>query len=143
MVYHFPGAFMRSTAFFLGVLCTSALSSAFAQGGATPAGAPKPDYSAPANAPYTAEDVVVTTPMGHTLAGTLTLPKTASAQHRVGAIVTITGSGPQDRGEFLGFGDYRPFRQYADSLARRGIAILRMDDRGTGASKGSFKGSTS
>ena len=38
----------------------------------------KPDYSAPAGAPYTAEDVTVTTPMGHTLAGTLTLPKSAS-----------------------------------------------------------------
>src|SRR5262249_19703437 len=125
MVYHFPGAQMRSTAFVLGVLCTSALGSVFAQG-AAPAGtaAAKRDYSAPADAPYTATDVVVTTPMGHTLAGTLTLPKSASAQHRVGAIVTITGSGPQDRDESLGFGDYRPFWQYADSLGKRGIAVL-------------------
>ena len=38
---------------------------------------------------------------------------------------------------------FRPFRQIADSLARRGIAVLRMDDRGTGASGGTFKGSTS
>src|SRR5262245_54861606 len=105
--------------------------------------AAKSDYSAPADASYTAEDVTVTTPAGHTLAGTLTLPKGASGSHRVGAIVTISGSGPQDRDEAIGLPGYRPFRQYADSLARRGIATLRMDDRGTGASKGTFRRSTS
>ena len=107
------------------------------------AAAPKPDYSAPAGAPYTAEEVTVTTPMGHTLAGTLTLPKSASRAQRVGAIVTITGSGPEERDEAIGIDGYRPFRQFADSLARRGIATLRMDDRGTGASKGVHKGATS
>lgn len=105
--------------------------------------AAKPDYSAPAGAPYTAEQVSVTTPMGHTLAGTLTLPKGASNTARVPAVVTITGSGPQDRDEFIGIAGYRPFRQFADSLSRRGIAVLRMDDRGTGASGGQHKGSTS
>ena len=104
---------------------------------------PKPDYSAPADAPYTAEDVVVTTPAGHTLAGTLTLPKGANRAKPVGAIVTVTGSGPQDRDEAIGLPGFRPFRQIADALARRGIAVLRMDDRGTGQSGGSFKGSTS
>ena len=104
---------------------------------------PKPDYSAPADAPYTAEDVVVTTPAGHTLAGTLTLPKSASRTQPVGAIVTVTGSGPQDRDENIGLPGFRPFRQIADSLGRRAIAVLRMDDRGTGASGGTFKGSTS
>jgi len=104
---------------------------------------PKPDYSAPADAPYTAEDVVVTTPAGHTLAGTLTLPKGASRAQPVSAIVTITGSGPQDRDENIGLPGFRPFRQIADSLGRRSIAVLRMDDRGTGASGGTFKGSTS
>jgi alpha-beta hydrolase superfamily lysophospholipase len=102
-----------------------------------------PDYSAPAGAPYTAEQVIVGTPMGHTLAGTLTLPTGASRARPVGAIVTITGSGPEDRDEAIGIDGYRPFRQFADSLARRGIAVLRMDDRGTGASKGTFKGATS
>lgn len=105
--------------------------------------ATKPDYSAPAGAPYTAVEVTVPTPLGHTLVGTLTLPKSASKAHPVGAIVTITGSGPQDRDESLGFGDYRPFRQWADTLGRRGIAVLRMDDRGTAASGGAFKGATS
>ena len=103
----------------------------------------KPDYSAPAGAPYTAEDVTISTPAGHTLAGTLTLPMSASAARRVPAVVTISGSGPQDRDEAIGLPGYRPFRQYADSLARRGIATLRMDDRGTGASKGTFRRSTS
>jgi len=109
----------------------------------TPTPTPKPDYSAPADAPYTAEEVVVKTPAGHTLAGTLTLPKSANRSKPVGAIITVTGSGPQDRDENIGLPGYRPFRQIADSLGRRGIAVLRMDDRGTGASGGTFKGSTS
>lgn len=104
---------------------------------------PKPDYSAPTGAPYTAEEVAVKAPDGHVLAGTLTLPKNASAAHPVAAIVTITGSGQQDRDENIGLPGFRPFRQMADSLARRGIGVLRMDDRGTGASGGTFKGSTS
>ena len=104
---------------------------------------PKPDYSAPADAPYTAEEVVVKTPAGHTLAGTLTLPKGVSHAHPVGAIVTVTGSGPQDRDEALGLEGFRPLRQIADALGRRGMAVLRMDDRGTGSSGGTFKGSTS
>jgi len=129
----FPLAFKRSD--------PAAASSPVAAIAAAPK--PKPDYSAPPDAPYTAEDVTVTTPMGHTLAGTLTLPKTTNKKRRVAAIVTISGSGAQDRDSDLGFGGYRPFRQLADALARRGIAVLRMDDRGTGASGGTFKGSTS
>src|SRR4030095_6814814 len=113
------------------------------QAAATPPQTPKPDYSAPADAPYLAEEVVVKTPAGHTLAGTLTLPKSASRANPVSAIVTVTGSGPQERDENIGLQGFRPFRQIADSLARRGIAVLRMDDRGTGASGGAFKGSTS
>ena len=109
----------------------------------TPTAKPKPDYSVPADAPYTAEEVVVTTPAGHTLAGTLTLPKTASRTQPLSAIVTVTGSGPQDRDENIGLPGFLPFRQIADALTRRGIAVLRMDDRGTGASGGTFKGSTS
>ena len=108
-----------------------------------PPAKPKPDYSAPADAPYTAEEVLVKTPAGHTLAGTLTLPKGASAKKPVSAIVTITGSGPQDRDENVGLPGFQPFRQIADALGRRGIAVLRMDDRGTGASGGTFKGATS
>ena len=105
---------------------------------------PRKDYSAPMGAPYSAHDVTITTPMGHTLAGTLTLPNGASATSKVPAVVTMTGSGPQDRDETLTpVPGYRPFRQFADSLGRRGIAVLRMDDRGTGASKGNHGTATS
>jgi hypothetical protein len=104
----------------------------------------KPDYSAPPGAPYTAEEVRVTTPMGHTLAGTLTLPKGASKTHPVPAIATITGSGLEDRDEAIpAFKGYRPFRQIADTLGRRGIAVLRMDDRGFGESGGDGNAATS
>ena len=106
-----------------------------------PAVAPT-DYSAPAGAPYTAENVTVPTPRGYTLAGTLTLPRGASRSHPAPAIVTISGTGPQDRDEYLGLVGFRPFRQIADSLSRRGIAVLRMDDRGVGRSGGTFKGTT-
>jgi hypothetical protein len=102
----------------------------------------KPDYSAPAGAPYHAENVRVPTPAGHTLAGTLTMPTGVSG--RVPAVVTITGSGPQDRDEYLPIvPGYRPFRQVADTLGRRGIAVLRMDDRGTGESGGNHATATS
>jgi uncharacterized protein len=100
-----------------------------------------PDYSAPDDAPYSAEHVVVTTPAGHTLAGTLTRPHGAAP---VPAVVTITGSGPQDRDQALPMvPGYRPFRQIADTLARRGIAVLRLDDRGFGESTGNFATATS
>ena len=103
---------------------------------------PRPDYAAPAGAPYTAEDVVIPTTRGYTLAGTLTVP--GGARGPVPAIVTITGSGPEDRDEGIpALGDYRPFRWIADTLARRGIAVLRVDDRGTGASGGDFASATS
>ncbi len=103
----------------------------------------KPDYSAPAGAPYTAEEVTVPTTFRHTLGGTFTKPADAAA--RLPVVITITGSGAQDRDEHISLvpGGYRPFRQLADTLARRGIATLRMDDRGFGASGGSFAAATS
>lgn len=102
----------------------------------------KPDYSAPAGAPYTAEDVTVPTPGGHTLAGTLTLPR--ERRGPVAAVVTITGSGPEDRDETISIvKGYRPFRQVADTLGRHGIAVLRLDDRGFGASTGNHATATS
>lgn len=102
----------------------------------------KPDYSAPAGAPYTAEAVTVPTPGGHTLAGTLTLPR--DREGRVPAVVTITGSGPEDRDEAIPLvKGYRPFRQVADTLGRNGIAVLRLDDRGWGGSTGNHATATS
>ena len=102
----------------------------------------RPDYSAPAGAPYTAEEVVVRTPAGHALGGTLTRPRGAAG--RVPAVVTITGSGAQDRDEYISLvpGGWRLFRQIADTLGRRGIAVLRLDDRGVGASGGDVNGTS-
>jgi alpha-beta hydrolase superfamily lysophospholipase len=95
----------------------------------------KPDYSAPAGAPYIAQEVTLRGPGGITLGGTLTIPKGATGP--VPAIVTITGSGQEDRDEYLPVaGGYRPFRQIADTLGRRGIAVLRLDDRTIGLSGG-------
>lgn len=95
----------------------------------------KADYSAPANAAYTAENVTITTPEGHTLAGTLTLPKQRSG--RVPVVVTISGSGLQNRDEAIpSVQGFAPFRQIAEALAARGIGVLRYDDRGFAESTG-------
>lgn len=104
-------------------------------GAASMSSAPAPiDYGAPANAPYTAEDVVIPTSRGYTLAGTLTRPKGAA---KMPVVVTISGSGPQDRDSRISIvPNYAPFRDIADTLGRRGIAVLRFDDRGVGASGG-------
>jgi uncharacterized protein len=107
----------------------------------TPPGTPAPDYSAPADAPYTAEHVTVATPGGHTLAGTLTRPV---GDRAVSAVVLITGSGAQDRDQALPMlRGYRPFREIADALGHHGIAVLRLDDRGFGESTGDFAAATS
>ena len=101
----------------------------------------KPDYSVPAGAPYTAEEVTFTGPGGITLGGTLTIPKNARGPFP--AALTITGSGQEDRDEYIPLvGGVRLFRQVADTLSRVGIAVLRLDDRGLGASTGDFAKST-
>jgi dienelactone hydrolase len=96
----------------------------------------EPDYSAPPEAPFSAEEVTAQA-KGFTLSGTLLLPKTGKRPFP--AVITITGSGQQTRDEALpipGLENYRPFRQVAETLAARGIAVLRVDDRGVGKSKG-------
>ncbi|HEX8736211.1 MAG TPA: alpha/beta hydrolase [Pyrinomonadaceae bacterium] len=64
------------------------------------------------------------------LAGTLTLPR-GGGQYP--AVILITGSGAQDRNETVA--GHRPFLVLADYLTRRGIAVLRVDDRGVGGSE--------
>ncbi|WP_454758708.1 alpha/beta hydrolase family protein [Caulobacter segnis] len=85
---------------------------------------PKPPF------PYKAEDVSYANPAsGLKLAGTLTLPEGAGP---FPAVVLITGSGPQDRDETVF--DHKPFWVIADALTRKGVAVLRVDDRGMGGS---------
>jgi uncharacterized protein len=72
------------------------------------------------------------------LAGALTLPRTKGP---FPCVLLITGSGPQDRDEtILG---HKPFLVLADYLTRRGIAVLRVDDRGMGGSTGNVDDATS
>ena len=74
---------------------------------------------------------------GIRLSGTLTLPEGSGP---FPAAVLVTGSGAQNRDEeLLG---HKPFLVIADYLARRGIAALRYDDRGVGASEGIFAAAT-
>lgn len=88
--------------------------------------------------PYYTEEVTFENPKDKiTLAGTLSLP---TKEGKYPVVVLITGSGPQNRDEeLLG---HKPFLVLADYLTRNGIGVLRYDDRGTAASKGSFKTAT-
>lgn len=89
--------------------------------------------------PYDEEEVVYdNTAAGIRLAATLTLPRSAEP---VAAVVLLTGSGAQDRNESVA--GHRPFLVLADYLTRRGIAVLRADDRGVGGSTGKVSTSTS
>lgn len=65
------------------------------------------------------------------LEGTLTYPRTGGP---FPTLVLVSGSGQQNRDEELF--SHKPFLVLADYLARRGIAVLRYDDRGVGASTG-------
>lgn len=80
--------------------------------------------------PYHSEDVRYSNPAGGVeLAGTLTIPEGTGP---FPAAVLISGSGQQDRNcEIF---DHRLFLVLADHLSRRGIAVLRVDDRGVGGS---------
>lgn len=88
--------------------------------------------------PYREEEVSYESAAGVRLAGTLTLPAGAGPHP---AVLLITGSGPQDRDETIF--NHKPFLLLADYLTRRGIAVLRVDDRGVGRSTGTFGIATS
>jgi len=71
------------------------------------------------------------------LAGTLTLPKGIDNPP---VAILISGSGPQNRNEeLLG---HQPFLVLSDHLTRKGIAVLRYDDRGIADSEGDFSTGT-
>jgi fermentation-respiration switch protein FrsA (DUF1100 family) len=89
--------------------------------------------------PYEAKEVSYLNKNANiTLAGTLTLPRSGGA---FPAVILITGSGAEDRNATV-FG-HRPILVLADYLTRRGIAVLRVDDRGVGSSTGNTAKSTS
>ena len=75
--------------------------------------------------PYVCEEVTFRSGGGEVeMHGTLTLP---AGEGPFAAVVLVTGSGTQNRDEeLLG---HKPFKVVADYLTRRGIAVLRYDDR--------------
>jgi len=89
--------------------------------------------------PYYSEDVTFKNVEANiTFSGTLTLP---AKEGNYPAVILITGSGPQNRdGEVVG---HKPFLVISDYLTKKGIAVLRYDDRGFGQSTGDFKSGTS
>ena len=94
---------------------------------------PKPPFN------YQIEEVSFTNlKEGNTLTGTLTIP---NGEGPFPAMVLVSGSGQQNRDEELM--NHRPFWVIADYLSRRGIAVLRYDDRGMGGSNGEVKNATS
>lgn len=72
------------------------------------------------------------------LAGTLTTPR---GDGPFPAVIIISGSGAQDRDGTVF--SHKPYLVLADYLTRRGIAVLRVDDRGVGGSGGKTSQSTS
>jgi pimeloyl-ACP methyl ester carboxylesterase len=94
---------------------------------------PKPPY------PYKIEELTYRNERaGITLAGTLTIPE---GRGPFPAVILISGSGAQDRDETIF--RHKPFLVLADTLSRRGVAVLRVDDRGVGGSSGGTATSTS
>ena len=69
---------------------------------------------------------------------TFTYPKTGGP---FTTLLLITGSGIQDRDETV-FG-HKPFAVIADYLAKKGYAVLRVDDRSAGKTKGDLSNTTS
>ena len=81
---------------------------------------------------YKIEEVTFTNPIDkNTLAGTLTTP---SNKKDFPIVVLISGSGQQNRDSEI-FG-HKEFWVIADDFAKKGIGVLRVDDRVTGGSNG-------
>jgi pimeloyl-ACP methyl ester carboxylesterase len=93
---------------------------------------PQPPY------PYTSEDVVFSNSAAQVeLAGTLTRPQ---GKGPFPVVLLIAGSGPNTRNEEVA--GHKIFLVLADALTRRGLAVLRVDKRGVGQSKGDYAKAT-
>ena len=89
--------------------------------------------------PYLSEEVLFSNEKAKNikLSGTLTIP---TNEKNPPVAILITGSGPQNRNqELLG---HKPFLVLSDHLTRKGIAVLRYDDRGTAQSEGQYENAT-
>ena len=83
--------------------------------------------------PYRTEEVTYKNNKAKTfIGGSLTLPE--EENKKFPALLLISGSGQQDRDENIA--GHKPFLVIADHLSRNGFAVLRVDDRGVGASTG-------
>lgn len=85
---------------------------------------------------YEKEYTLVSAADSVVLGGTLTIP----ADSPKAVLVLATGSGQQNRDEeVLG---HKPFKRISEKLEASGYAVLRLDDRGIGASGGDFEAAT-
>ena len=83
--------------------------------------------------PYREEEIAFNNPVSRlNLSGMLTVP---AGPGPFPAVVLVNDLGAQDRDGTVG--DYQMMGSLADYLTRRGIAVLRYDDRGVGQSGGS------
>ena len=88
--------------------------------------------------PYSEEQVTFNnTAAGITLSGTFTRP---AQKGKFPVVILISGSGRHDRDGSME--THRPFLVLSDYLTRKGIAVLRYDDRGFRESTGDFNKAT-
>ena len=102
---------------------------------------PMPTASGPGTRlapPYREEEVMFNNPVGRlNLAGTLTIP---AGPGPFPAVLLVSDLGAQDRDGTVG--NYHMLGSLADYLTRRGVAVLRYDDRGVGKSGGNSSTAT-
>ncbi|SHJ12532.1 hypothetical protein SAMN02745146_2360 [Hymenobacter daecheongensis DSM 21074] len=98
----------------------------------TPAAAAATPSAGEVPLPYRAEEVTFTNlTLNARLSGMLTVPPGTGP---FPTVLLLSDSGPQDRDGTVG--DFAPLGLLADYLTRRGMAVLRFDDRGAGKSVG-------
>ncbi|PJJ59721.1 alpha/beta hydrolase [Hymenobacter chitinivorans] len=88
--------------------------------------------------PYRVEEVSFTNPQDNIrLSGTLSVPP---GEGPFPGVVLLSDMGPQDRDATQG--EFKMFGALADFMARHGVAVLRLDDRGVGQSQGDYTTAT-